>query len=421
MRQATRGKNVPKGASPRSRAMTCKWGTWGLAACALVLASSCTQETQTSTQAPTQAATQSAQAPIVETFNAATVQDRVAQRYSSPDSFRWTLEVYDGPPNANPAKKTAVIAGKRPNLLRVEEPEATLIVNGGDVLLLLTEEQMAIRMEFEGEPNSSDLTAADPTLAAMLDKYLHLDVIEDAALLSGDTNPGLSPNDSTIALFHPTNDPLGDEICVQAADGLMTWAKKFTDARPEKAFYIRTASEELNPVLEDALFSTEIPDGFADASKDYRGEPRGRLATELEGKPAPLFSLPTLEGETLALADQRGKVAVLDFWASWCTLCIEGMPTMASLAGSVDPDKTVVWGVNFDEGEEGRFLAAEAVEKTEAFYPQLIVQDVRLLDEYMVGPLPMLVIVGEDGIVKKVHLGPVPGVEELKAMIEEAR
>jgi thiol-disulfide isomerase/thioredoxin len=51
--------------------------------------------------------------------------------------------------------------------------------------------------------------------------------------------------------------------------------------------------------------------------------------TALEtGKTAPDFSLQTLDGKTVKLSDYKGKVVVLDFWATWCVWCLKGMPAV---------------------------------------------------------------------------------------------
>src|SRR5579859_6746110 len=54
------------------------------------------------------------------------------------------------------------------------------------------------------------------------------------------------------------------------------------------------------------------------------------VASPLIDKPAPSFQLHTIDGRTLSLASLRGRPVVLNFWASWCTACIDEHPLLLS-------------------------------------------------------------------------------------------
>lgn len=124
----------------------------------------------------------------------------------------------------------------------------------------------------------------------------------------------------------------------------------------------------------------------------------------LEGKPAPDIALTTLDGKEVKLSDQKGKVVLVDFWATWCPPCRESLPHVQELsADKAAAEKgLVVWAVN----------ARETKDKIEAFVKQnnytfSVPMDAKgaAMKEYGVRGIPTTVVVGRDGTVKKVFVG----------------
>ncbi|WP_242134717.1 TlpA disulfide reductase family protein [Aestuariivivens marinum] len=81
-------------------------------------------------------------------------------------------------------------------------------------------------------------------------------------------------------------------------------------------------------------------------------------ATQI-GNMAPNFSAPTPEGQTLALNDVKGKVTIIDFWASWCGPCRRENPNVVKLYETYHKKGLEIIGVSLDrEGQKDRWLKA---------------------------------------------------------------
>ena len=81
------------------------------------------------------------------------------------------------------------------------------------------------------------------------------------------------------------------------------------------------------------------------------------------GSEAPGFRLPSLAGGEVDLASQRGKVVVLNFWATWCPPCVAEMPSLERLHRSLSPEGVFVVTVSTDEDEAEirRFVAEHSL------------------------------------------------------------
>jgi cytochrome c biogenesis protein CcmG/thiol:disulfide interchange protein DsbE len=93
------------------------------------------------------------------------------------------------------------------------------------------------------------------------------------------------------------------------------------------------------------------------ASPLYRqGEP------SLAGKPAHDFAF-TLDGKPASLADLRGKVVVLNFWATWCPPCVEEAPALNQLQQAVVSQGGMILGISVDEDDEAykKFLVDHSI------------------------------------------------------------
>jgi thiol-disulfide isomerase/thioredoxin len=72
-------------------------------------------------------------------------------------------------------------------------------------------------------------------------------------------------------------------------------------------------------------------------------------ADELPPAPAPSFQLPLHDGKMLDLTQYKGKVVLLNFWATWCPPCRDEEPSLRKLASTVDPSKFELVAVSVDD------------------------------------------------------------------------
>lgn len=136
------------------------------------------------------------------------------------------------------------------------------------------------------------------------------------------------------------------------------------------------------------------------------------------GDPAPPLEGPALEGhDKLSLADHRGKVVYLDFWASWCGPCATALPVLDSFRKEFPADEFAIFAVNVDQNpkQAKSFLARRPVG-----YPSLSDPKGRFPSVFQVETMPTSFLIDRDGVIRYVHRGFRKGdVEELRKTIRE--
>ncbi len=145
-------------------------------------------------------------------------------------------------------------------------------------------------------------------------------------------------------------------------------------------------------------------------------------APALQGKPAPNFTLETLDGKKVSLSDYKGHPVLVNFWATWCGPCKVEMPWFEQLRKQYEAQGFVILGVT-DDVDAGKEKIARVAKQIGVSYP-ILLSDGKVVDAYGsvdakgqhlgMDVLPMSFYVDRNGVVVKETAGLGP-----KEMIEE--
>lgn len=124
---------------------------------------------------------------------------------------------------------------------------------------------------------------------------------------------------------------------------------------------------------------------------------------------APDFALHALDGPNLRLKEQRGRVVMVNFWATWCGPCRQEMPQLNRLYEKYKASGFVLLGVNVDDDQR---KAAEVAGKLGVTFPVLLDTDKQVSKLYDLSTMPSTVIIDRDGKVRYVHRGYLTGYED---------
>jgi peroxiredoxin len=132
--------------------------------------------------------------------------------------------------------------------------------------------------------------------------------------------------------------------------------------------------------------------------------PGREVKSVVVGDIAPDFQLEDTHGKQVSLSDLRGKIVLVNFWATWCPPCIEEMPSMERLNEVMAGDDFVMLAINTEE--TGRSVVPEFLAKTPYTFPILYDDKGVVQKQYGVFKFPESFVVGKDGIVTEKIIGP---------------
>ena len=133
------------------------------------------------------------------------------------------------------------------------------------------------------------------------------------------------------------------------------------------------------------------------------------------GQPAPDFTIDTPEGTPLSLSSFKGKVVLVDVWASWCGPCRRANPEMVKLYSEVHDRGVEFLGVSLDKDKEAWLKAIKDDNLTWNHVSELTYWDSKVVKAYAVSGVPFTLLVDQNGNIAGTKLHG----EELKAAIEK--
>ena len=142
------------------------------------------------------------------------------------------------------------------------------------------------------------------------------------------------------------------------------------------------------------------------------------LADVSRGKPAADFRLPGLDGKQVSLGALKGKVVLIDFWASWCGPCKQELPELQKLKQSYAGKGVEFVTVNIDKERANAASMASSLKLT---LTVALDPEGKVAEKYEPPTMPTSYIVDKGGVVRYVHAGfrGAPDVEQFKHELDE--
>lgn len=140
--------------------------------------------------------------------------------------------------------------------------------------------------------------------------------------------------------------------------------------------------------------------GNKKASGSMLGE-GGQATTLAQGDQAPDFTAEVNDGSTFSLTEQKDKVILLNFWATWCGPCVEEMPAFEKLYQEYG-DQVAILAVN---SMEKKGTVDQFVKEKGYTFPIAYDEKGEIGMKYPTDGIPYTLVIGKDGTVKKIYIG----------------
>lgn len=184
--------------------------------------------------------------------------------------------------------------------------------------------------------------------------------------------------------------------------GSSVYAETLTPMQNVKALGNKLGSDVLKPIKNANVFGNKFEEVTV-------------------GSIAPDFTLKSLSGKNIRLAEQRGKTVLITFWASWCSPCRIELPHFQKLQQELGKDKVSILAVSADSRLKDVTAFSKELSLT---VPMLFDPGLDVNQLYRVRAMPTTFIVDSSGVIRNIHMGFKESVlplyeKELRALINE--
>ena len=127
------------------------------------------------------------------------------------------------------------------------------------------------------------------------------------------------------------------------------------------------------------------------------------VIVKLDGDKAPDFSLKSVDGKTVNLSDYKGKVVIIDFWATWCGPCRRGIPDLVSIQKEFKNDLVII-GISLDAEKTIKDIPG-FVKSYSINYPIVYGDEKVVMDYGGIQSIPTAFVIDKKGNVVDRHIG----------------
>jgi thiol-disulfide isomerase/thioredoxin len=296
-----------------------------------------------------------------------------------------------------------------PRMQKANPPTHLIVSTTGDYLrtrlTTMTADTLNIESHLETKQVARDRVAciiwlhdaSDPALAASPDNTQLVTAapatLRVQAVQSDGVRLTFEPQDCTATQLSGTSKSLGAcRIDLSRVDALVFGNAIGSDAA-EQAFQSWKLSDAIEPRY------------LRDATSGNGGQPPAGTESDLVGKKAPDIRLELLEGGRFNLAEHKGHIVVLDFWASWCGPCMQAMPQVDAVVEEFATQGVQLVAINM---QEDHAAANGALERLKIHPSVALDVDGAAAEHYQVSAIPETVVVDADGKVAQVFIGSDP-------------